>query len=301
MGWLTDVAQTTGEDTGCHAWVVTGTPPTHSLFNTSICVDDSPFRKLVQSLARQARPSREGEPDASEKLQAVAPVVLRPRGFTAGTLMDSAFLVSDGVVTSFLGNGRTKWQTQTKAFWSSPALLPALPHDPALAGSAAPILAPIHPILLPMSLRAHGPEDTLLALGQEFGTILTSDGAELATFVMPDAPMGPPALGDLDHDGYTDIVVHCRTQIVGLSVAPRAHRKALSVLMGSLLLLLVASIVFHSTTGPSSSSKGTVSSRLNTIFVTLVFFCASGMLQNNYYDANACLRSEQWFLFRRVQ
>jgi len=171
-------------------------------------------------------------------------------------MLDSAFLVSDGVVTSFDGVGRQRWQAQTKAYWANPALLPALPHDPALAGSAAPILAPIHPFLSAMPLRAGGRDDTWLALGQEFGALLNSDGSELASFVLPDAPVGPPALGDMDHDGYTDIVVHCRTQIVGLSVAPRQHRKALSVLMGALVLLLVVSVALHSATAPTEKKGG---------------------------------------------
>ncbi len=250
----TVIGQTSGEDSGCHAWVVTGTPPTHSLFNGSICVDESPFRKLVQSLARQARTPHQGEP--SDRLQAVAPVVLRPKHALPGGLHDSVFMVSDGIVTSFNGAGRQRWQVQTKTYWASPALLPALPHDPALSGSAAPILAPITPTLSGMSLRTRGGDDAVLALGQEFGTLLTADGLELATFALPDAPIGPPVLGDFDHDGYTDFILHCRTQLVGMSVAPRAHRKPLSMLMGTLLLLLVGSVVLHSATASMPNKSG---------------------------------------------
>uniref|UniRef100_A0A6U4M9Z2 FG-GAP repeat-containing protein n=2 Tax=Hemiselmis andersenii TaxID=464988 RepID=A0A6U4M9Z2_HEMAN len=248
--------QAADNDDGCHAWVVTGTPPTHSLYNNSICVDDSPFKKLVQSMARQSRPSRDGDADATDKLQTVAPVTLR-RGNKAGGLLDSVFLVSDGTVTSLSGAGQQRWQAQSKAYWVSPALLPSLPHDPALAGSTAPILAPITPTLSTMPLKApRGPIDTLLALGQEYGVLLTADGDTLAEFELPDAPIGPPAIGDMDHDGYTDIVLHCRTQLVGLSVSPRSHRKALGTLMGGLLLLLVALVIFQtSNTGEQLGGK----------------------------------------------
>jgi hypothetical protein len=222
--------------------VVTGTPPTHSLYNNSICVDESPYKKLVQSLAKQSRPQADGGNDEEDHLQSVTPVILK-RGREAGGIHDSVFLVSDGVVTSISGAGSQRWQTQTKAYWVSPALLPALPHDPALAGSASPILAPITPSLSTMSLRTKGPVDTLLALGQEFGSLLSADGDELASFHLPDSPVGPPAFGDLDHDGYTDVVLHCRTQIVGLSIAPRTYRKTLGYLMGGLLLVLVAVVV----------------------------------------------------------
>ncbi len=219
-------------------------------------MDESPYRKLVQSLARQARLPHHGEP--SERLQAVAPVVLRRKHALPGGLYDSAFMVSDGVVTSFNGAGRQRWQVQTKSYWASPALLAALPHDPALAGSAAPILAPITPTLSGISMRARGGggDDALLALGQEFGTLLSADGMELATFILPDAPVGPPVFGDFDHDGYTDFILHSRTQMVGMSVAPRAHRKPLSMLMGTLLLLLLGSVVVHSATISSGDKSG---------------------------------------------
>lgn len=235
--------------------MVTGTPPTHSLYNNSICVDDSPYRKLVQSLARQSRPPSDGGNDEVDKLQSVAPVVVK-RGRSAGGIHDSVFLISDGVVTSISGAGAQRWQAQTKAYWVSPALLPALPHDPALAGSASPILAPITPSLSALPLRANGPINTLLALGQEFGSLLTADGEELAVFPLPDAPLGPPSFGDLDHDGYTDIVLHCRTQIVGLSIAPRAYRKALGYLMGGLLLLLIAVIAMEAFGASGESMPG---------------------------------------------
>jgi len=234
---------------------VTGTPPTHSLYNNSICVDESPYRKLVQSLARQSRQQVDGGKDAEEHLQSVAPIVMK-RGRSAGGIHDTIFLVSDGVVTSTTGNGAFRWQAQTKAYWVSPALLPALPYDPALAGSAAPILAPITPSLNGLPLRTTGPVDSILALGQEYGSLLTADGEELAAFLLPDAPIGPPAFGDLDHDGYTDIVLHCRTQIVGLSVAPRTYRKALGFLMGGILLLVVVVVVVEATAVSGENKAG---------------------------------------------
>jgi hypothetical protein len=58
----------------CYAWVTTGTPPTHALFNESICQASSPMAVMMQMMVRGMR--RGGEGEGNVKLLATPPVVV---------------------------------------------------------------------------------------------------------------------------------------------------------------------------------------------------------------------------------
>ncbi len=101
----------------CYAWVTTGTPPTHSLFNASICAAASPFRLLLRSLAlAQARGGGAPAEGGGEQLLAAPPVVVAAAGRgsdgRARRALDALFLVSDGTLTSVSASGRVNWQVR---------------------------------------------------------------------------------------------------------------------------------------------------------------------------------------------
>ena len=66
----------------CYAWVTTGTPPTHALYNESICQPrTSPMATMMHMMfkAQQAGKGGGGDSDANLKLLAAPPAVLRRR------------------------------------------------------------------------------------------------------------------------------------------------------------------------------------------------------------------------------
>mmetsp|Transcript_49500 Transcript_49500/g.116685 ORF Transcript_49500/g.116685 Transcript_49500/m.116685 type:complete len:769 (-) Transcript_49500:226-2532(-) len=254
----------------CWAWVTTGTPATHSLYNQSICTLDSAYRKMVRTLSNNAKGRASREAEAETKLHSVPPIAItqQPGRESADRnvhLMDAVFLVSDGVLSSHSPAGIQNWQLQTQAYWTQPALLRVERHEDSLmAGEdlVSSIEMQIAPALAPFKMHPHSHWEHILALGMHHGAIVSQDGDILAQFPLPDAPVAPPVIADFDDDGYNDVIIQTRTSLAGLTMKPTKHRRPLSVIMGGLLLLIGAVILVH--LAASSDSNKSVAMRRRT-------------------------------------
>ena len=117
----------------CYAWVTTGTPPTHALFNESICQPISPLGVMMNLMAKGMR----GGKGADVKLLAAPPIVInRAKERDAlernVDMQDAIFYMSDGLISSYSFAGFQNWQIQTPATFMQPAPVWILPLEDAL-------------------------------------------------------------------------------------------------------------------------------------------------------------------------
>jgi len=252
------------EPNHCYAWVTTGTPPTHALFNESICQAQSPMAVMMHMMLKGVAGARGGDGNGNVKLMTATPAVLKRRKDRDELdrnvdLLDAIFLMNDGLVSSYNYAGGLNWQVQTAATFMQPAFVRVERHsDTLLAGEDMNpyIDMPMMPALEVMHLKANRRDDEhILVLGMHSGTILTQDGDVVAGFALPDVPTGPVVVADFDRDGYNDIIIQTRTAVKGMSITPQRQRKPLTFLLGGLLSLVFAAVMVHHATLPSDGSR----------------------------------------------
>lgn len=100
------------------------------------------------------------------------------------------------------------------------------------------------PTLKPLALRPHSIPLAVLAIGNEWGYVISEHGNELASFHVAFPPVAPAVVADFDGDGLNDIIVVTRGGVFGYSQVQ--HLGGLS--FGALLLTLIVAmgIVWYS-------------------------------------------------------
>uniref|UniRef100_A0A7S0I2L2 FG-GAP repeat-containing protein n=1 Tax=Hanusia phi TaxID=3032 RepID=A0A7S0I2L2_9CRYP len=252
----------------CYAWVTTGTPPTHVLFNESICSSSSQYRDMIQGISQATMGMRGRGLEGEQKLSAAPPVVLkrmmeRDQADRSIDMLDTIFLISDGFLSSYSYYGSLNWQIQTPAYWVQPAPVSVDgPSDSLMAGEdmRATIDINMMPVLEVIHLRANkfGAE-YILVMGMHNGAIVSETGQIVAEFGLPDVPTGPPVVGDFDKDGYNDLIIQTRTGLTGMSINPARHRKPLSFVLGGILLIIASAMFLNQVAqrrGSGKKSKG---------------------------------------------
>ncbi|EFA84147.1 hypothetical protein PPL_03221 [Heterostelium album PN500] len=260
----------------CLALGMSGLPPRDYLFNRSICHEGG---MDFDYFFWRSSPAAE----VSRGAQTVAPAIIASANTVAGSakLNDVVFLVNSGKITSVRHTGRANWQRDTDARWQKD-------------GQPYP-----HPSIQAFSLEVYGPKTNLLAVADHIvildqqGEILISErlgkkgsqklaggmsaskshaAGEQEHYQPTDAaalsvmPMGPPIIGDLNNDGYNDVIV---PTVHGYYVyqLERGHSTfilSLFVIIISLAftVMLYLGLGNQSTSSSHSSSSSSTTSRL---------------------------------------
>ncbi|GAM25812.1 hypothetical protein SAMD00019534_089870 [Acytostelium subglobosum LB1] len=240
----------------CLGMAMTGLPPRDYLFNRSICnqngVDfDYFFWRSVPGGANDAGGALNG-------IQTVAPAIIAHPA--TPNSKEIVFLVSSGKITSVRFNGAQNWARDTDARWSK-------------RGQPYP-----HPSIQGFSIDAYGAKTHILAVAESLviltqqGDVMISEklGGKRSSSPMSTErtdmaavsviPMGPPVIGDLNNDGYNDIIV---PTVHGYYVYLMEHGHQttvltyFSVLFTSAFLFIVFKTRDTGSSSTSSSSQGT--------------------------------------------
>jgi len=206
----------------CKGVALAGVPPLDQLWNGSICTS---FFELASFFAKATLPE--------QQYFTIAPSFLPS---TTASGLDSIFIVSSGYVTSFSPNGKKLWALHTEATWSkndyaSLAAVYVLPTDPVphiiTTGKSLVLISPLGSVLSTQPLRK---TSSALAEGED----------EIRS-------IAPPALGDFNNDGITDVVVLGHDGFYGYAI----QKGTGSVLFPGLVLSLIGVMIYALIKGES--------------------------------------------------
>lgn len=221
----------------CYAYATSGVPPNEPFFNGSICgnwwtdalrfATDSPHLKGGLSELDIAPP-------------AMLPIPT-PRGelrFRYGQRGYALFLNNRGEVTAFNARGRRKWTINTNCGWN------AKRHKHT------------QPTLKPFPLRTHALPTAILVAGRSTAEVISEHGNALATFFLPDRPVMPLEIVDLNGDGLNDVLLISKRIIYAYIQVPNLGGRPFAMLV--LCLIVAMGTIYaaqHTGTEPTKKIK----------------------------------------------
>jgi len=232
----------------CSLMVLSGLPSQAQLFNGSLCSGRNSLNDPIVTPNRYNGPRR----SLPEKISAAAPLVLRtidPATLVESKARDVVVAINTGIITCFSGRGVFKWQLRNAPTWSldSDAFEPALLHFDADA------------------LRADeaGSHDTanahMVLMGDAVVSLISREGAILASADIPSIPAAPPVLGDFDSDGVTDVIIVTADAVLGYRVevvsSSRGLFVALVILSGIAVVAFLSNIKIETVPIDATGSK----------------------------------------------
>lgn len=245
----------------CFFSVLTGIPPTHRLFNGSVCRS---LQGSMPSLGQKA------------KLVDIAkPIVLpsfydrRRRSGVPGQKLATIFLNSMGDLTSYDSDGSLLWQLSTDASWecqeAKSTRRPSIFSDSSTSSRTSHAMSQFSrkkcdlaiPTLKALSLRAHALPTMILAAGSSQAAILSDRGSILDLLSLPEHPDQPLIPLDFNLDGYMDLVLVGNEGIYGWTQVRRPGATSFTAIVG--VLIIIMSVVFATQQGflrQSRTKKG---------------------------------------------
>jgi hypothetical protein len=232
----------------CSLMVLSGLPSQAQLFNGSLCSGRNSLNDPIVTPNRYNGPRR----SLPEKISAAAPLVLRtidPATLVESKARDVVVAINTGIISCFSGRGVFKWQLRNAPTWSldSESFEPALLHFDADA------------------LRADeaGSHDTananMVLMGDTVVSLISREGAILASADIPSVPAAPPVLGDFDSDGVTDVIIVTADAVLGYRVevvsSSRGLFVALVILSGIAVVAFLSNIKIETVPHDANGSK----------------------------------------------
>jgi hypothetical protein len=232
----------------CLMMTVSGIPPTHQLYNGSIC-EASPFSKLFSSGSRSMGLGLDDASNGDEDVLIAPPTVVRRYDKhdvlfrrqrlsedlslqKFGKRFDSVFMINSGIVTSFRSDGLQIWQTKTKSSWNT---------GDDLYSSASTIAAKqsMHASVSPFRTREGAQKDHTLALGERYLTVLSSSGVIRSESELEEVPVSTPIVADFNNDGWNDVIVVGPAGIYGYTLERHVATKFFTLVVGFAIACLV--------------------------------------------------------------
>jgi hypothetical protein len=215
-----------GELLPCTMMVISGLPAKAQLFNASVCLSHSSINEPA-SLAHRSE-KRQAARVASVK--AAPPLVLRRmsdrRPTVEDRVKDIVVAINTGVVTSYSGDGKFKWQARGAPAWKM---------DFAFA-SVSSYDFDFYRAEEHYEGHQNHPFSQVLVQGQFALSVLDRHGEALASTEIPKFPILAPVLSDFDNDGVTDVIVTTENAVLGY----RMHIQVSTPLMFIALCMLSA-------------------------------------------------------------
>lgn len=211
----------------CWAVATSGVPVKEQLFNGSICKPEAAHLFHPDFASRAfGRTDEEG----TIPLEVATPVLLprkdkhRHRRNSHG---DVVFLNSRGEVSCYSTeghHGKLRWQVASEAMWANP-VAPAGLH-----------FERVVPTLAALPLRAGGPAEVLLAVGESNAVVLSPHGVVEATFPVPLGPTAAAVIADFNNDRLNDLIIVTSMGIYGYVQVRQRGATLFSALLGCLII-----------------------------------------------------------------
>eukprot|EP00238_Polyblepharides_amylifera_P006621 CAMPEP_0196591354 /NCGR_PEP_ID=MMETSP1081-20130531/69302_1 /TAXON_ID=36882 /ORGANISM="Pyramimonas amylifera, Strain CCMP720" /LENGTH=702 /DNA_ID=CAMNT_0041914685 /DNA_START=132 /DNA_END=2240 /DNA_ORIENTATION=+ len=258
-GWHPHNSDTGGERIPrCWATATSGVPVKEQLFNGSIC------RSAVTGLGSEhaqysSRRNQDRDQETFSPLETALPALL-PRhdsylphaGAAAGAHSDNSgtlhlrrgaahdvvFLNSRGEVTAYGPEGGKRWQVQAHTSWQRGG------YD----GHQDVV-----PTLLVFSPRVGGRGEAVLAAGASLAHIISPGGKKMLKLELPDVPLAPLKVVDLNGDGLNDILVSVQGGVFAYLQQSRGGVVPFSTLLGVLIIAML--VVYFTQQVPTKNSK----------------------------------------------
>lgn len=209
----------------CRGAIFTGVPPLQQVANVSICDNRESlvtnFQQYDSSLVL-------------ERIEAVNPVVLN----TGDKLKHAVFLTSTGRLTSVRFDGEQDWMITTRSTWNPDNVRRT---QAEMMGNEIFTTVPTLSAYL-----AHDKQAIphVLALGHEFLSIVDHTGEILTQFHVPEPPLAPPILADINNDRANDVIIVTKSGLYGFVLTSHRGVTLFRVFVGFLLVVLAAFWIF---------------------------------------------------------
>lgn len=207
----------------CSMMVVSGLPPRAQLFNGTIC-EGRP--SMHDSLSRSAK---KAVPDIS----AASPLILRninPHSGTESKEKDIVVAVNTGIITCYSGKGVFKWQMKDTPTWTRGNR------------NVSAVLFDADSTRVDDLGKHDNVHAQILVVGEDRMSLISREGAELASAFLPKPPLSKPIIGDFDSDGVSDIIILTSDAFLGFKVEVTSSPNGLFIAM--LILILAAITIF---------------------------------------------------------
>eukprot|EP00241_Pyramimonas_parkeae_P004151 CAMPEP_0114256276 /NCGR_PEP_ID=MMETSP0058-20121206/18057_1 /TAXON_ID=36894 /ORGANISM="Pyramimonas parkeae, CCMP726" /LENGTH=677 /DNA_ID=CAMNT_0001370813 /DNA_START=38 /DNA_END=2071 /DNA_ORIENTATION=- len=247
-GWHPHGSDTAGASVPrCWATATTGIPVKEQLFNGSICRSGAGGAHDSAHFSRRRGSSEE----TFSPLEVAVPTLLPRRDaylahspahakLRRGAVHDVAFLNSRGEVTVYSADGHKQWQIQAHTSWQRGG------YD----GNQDVV-----PSIQVFSPRVGARAEALVVAGATLAHVISPSGKKLQKLDLPDVPLAPVRLVDLNGDGLNDILVTVQGGVFAYLQRSRQGALPFSALLGVLIVAMAVVYFTQQAPGNKNASK----------------------------------------------